>query len=67
MLKNNFKNCSGLLNKCLLDFCVLENLYLVLLILPPGHVKCILLDNQQLMTQPALINLHPTEYMKGLR
>ena len=33
----------------------------------PGHVKFILLNKQQLMTQPALINLHPTEYMKGLR
>ena len=32
----------------------------------PDHVKCISLNNQQCMTQPALINLHPNEYIEGL-
>ena len=26
-----------------------------------GHSKCISLNNQQCMTQPTLINLHPNE------
>ena len=32
-----------------------------------NHTKCISLINQQCMTQPALINLHPNEYSQGLR
>ena len=32
-----------------------------------NHTKCISLDNQQCMTQPTLINLHPNEYTQGLR
>ena len=31
------------------------------------HVKCKSLSNQQYMTQPTLINLHPNEYIEGLR
>ena len=31
------------------------------------HVKCMSSDNQQCMTQPTLINLHPNEYVEGLR
>ena len=31
------------------------------------HMKCISLDNQQCMTQPTLITLHPNEYIQGLR
>ena len=33
----------------------------------PDHVKCISLDNKKCMTQPTLINLHPNEYIEGLR
>ena len=29
-----------------------------------NHTKCVLLNNQKCMTQPALINLHPNEYSK---
>ena len=31
-----------------------------------GHAKYILLNNQQFMTQPTLINLHPKKYIEGL-
>ena len=31
------------------------------------HIKYISLNNQQYMTQPSLINLHPNVYIKGLR
>ena len=31
------------------------------------QVKCMSLNNQQWMTQPTLINLHPNEYIEGLR
>ena len=31
------------------------------------HVKCISLNNQQRMNQLTLINLHPNEYIEGLR
>ena len=27
-----------------------------------NHTKCVSLNNQQCMTQPTLINLHPNEY-----
>ena len=27
-----------------------------------NHTKCVSLNNQKCMVQPALINLHPTEY-----
>ena len=30
------------------------------------HTKCISLNNQQCMTQPTHINLHPNEYIQGL-
>ena len=30
------------------------------------HTKCVSLNNQQYMTQPMLINLHPNEYGQGL-
>ena len=33
----------------------------------PGHAKCISLNNQQCMTKPTLINLHPNESIDGLR
>ena len=33
----------------------------------PDHVICISLYNQQCMTQPTLINLHPNALMEGLR
>ena len=32
-----------------------------------NHRKCIFLYNQEYMTQPTLINLHPSEYSQGLR
>ena len=32
-----------------------------------NHTKCISLRNQQCMTQPTLINLHPNEYDQGRR
>ena len=32
-----------------------------------NHTKCISLNNEQCMIQPALINLHPNEYTQGLR
>ena len=32
----------------------------------PDHIKCVSWNNQQCMTQPTLINLHPNEYIKGL-
>ena len=31
------------------------------------YIKCISLNNQQCLTQPTLINLHPIEYIQGLR
>ena len=31
-----------------------------------NFTTCIPLNNQQCMTQPALINLNPNEYIKGL-
>ena len=30
----------------------------------PDHIKCISLNNQQCMTQPNLINLHPNKYIE---
>ena len=33
----------------------------------PGHTKRISLNNQQCMTKPTLINLHPNESIEGLR
>ena len=30
-------------------------------------MKCVFLNNQQCVTQPALINLHPNDYIKVLR
>ena len=33
----------------------------------PDHLKCISFNNQQCMTQPTLINLHPNEYIDKLR
>ena len=52
MLKNNIKQCLGLLKKGLLDY----------------HAKRVSLisNNHQCMTQLALINIHPNEYTKGL-
>ena len=32
----------------------------------PDHIKCISLNNQQCMTPPNPINLHPNEYIEGL-
>ena len=32
-----------------------------------NHTKCISLNNEQCMTQPTFINLHPNEYSQGLR
>ena len=32
-----------------------------------NHTKCVSLNNQQCMTQPSLINLHPNKYSQGLR
>ena len=32
----------------------------------PDLVKCISLNNQQCMTQPTFINLHPNNYIEGL-
>ena len=29
------------------------------------HTKCVSLSNQQCMTQPTLIHLHPIEYSQG--
>ena len=39
-------------------------MFIVLLsnIVNHNRTKCILLSNQKYMTQPTLINLHPTEY-----
>ena len=31
-----------------------------------NHAKCVSLNNQQCMTQPTLINLHPNQYSQGL-
>ena len=31
-----------------------------------NHINCIFLNNQQYMTQPTLINLHPNECIEGL-
>ena len=31
-----------------------------------NHTKCLSLNNQQCMTQPTLINLHPNEYTQGI-
>ena len=31
------------------------------------HIKCIPLNNQQYMSQPTVISLHPTEFLEGLR
>ena len=31
-----------------------------------NHAKCVFLTNQKCTTQPALINLHPSEYSEGL-
>ena len=33
----------------------------------PDYTKCISLSNQQCMTQPSFIKLHPNEYTHGLR
>ena len=33
----------------------------------PDHIKFISSNNQQCMTQPTLIDLHPNEYIEGLR
>ena len=30
-----------------------------------NHTKCVSLNNQQCMTQPTLINLHPNKYSQG--
>ena len=30
------------------------------------HVKCVCLNNQQCMTQPAFVNLHAVEYIERL-
>ena len=32
----------------------------------PDHVKCTSLSNQQFLTEPTIINLHPNEYIEGL-
>ena len=32
----------------------------------PDHIKCIFLNNEECMTPPTLINLHPNEYIEGL-
>ena len=32
-----------------------------------NHTKCISLNNEQCMTQPTFINLHPNESSQGLR
>ena len=31
-----------------------------------NHTKCVVLNNQQRMTQSILIDLHPNEYIQGL-
>ena len=31
------------------------------------HTKCVFLSNQKYTTQPTLINLHPNDYIQGLR
>ena len=32
-----------------------------------SHTKCVSLSNQKCLTQPTVINLHPSEYTQGLR
>ena len=34
---------------------------------PTNHTKCVSLSNQKCKTQPTFINLHPNEYIRGLR
>ena len=31
-----------------------------------NHTKCVMLNNQKLMSQHTLINFHPNEYSQGL-
>ena len=33
----------------------------------PDDIECISFNNQQCITQPNLINLHPNEYIEGFR
>ena len=32
-----------------------------------SHTRCVSLSNQKCLTQPTVINLHPSEYTQGLR
>ena len=65
MVKNNIKQYLVLLNKYLLDYFVLANLYLALLILLTIQ-NAYPYNNKQCMNQPNHINLHPNEYIEGL-
>ena len=45
-------------------FGLIKKIFIVLLykiVNGSNHTKCMLLSNQKCMTQPSLINLHPTE------
>ena len=51
-------------------FGLLKNIFIGLLtstISASNHKKCISLNNQKCMNQPALINLHPNKYRQELR
>ena len=41
--------------------------YLASILKAPVHITYISINNQQFMTQPTPINLHPNEYCQGLR
>ena len=50
-------------------FGIIKKMFIVLLsniVNGSNHAKCVLLSNQECMTQPTLINLHPNEYSQEL-
>ena len=58
MIKNNIKQCLGLL-KIFIGL-------LTSVVNASSHIKCVSLSNKKCLTKPTLINLHPNDCTQGL-
>ena len=65
MVKNNIKKCLELIKQLFIGLLCFSK-SLLSIVNTPGHVKCSSLNNQQLMTQTTLTDLHPNGYIEGL-
>ena len=60
MIKNNIKQCLGLLKEIFISWLT------SVVVIACNHTKYVFLSNQKCKVQPTLINLHPNEYSQEL-